>query len=514
MLRFCALVGLLLVSSSGYLSAQKQDWTSYRSRIDNYPSAVYFTGFMSGHLSKGDDLEKAKLDIIEQAKVQLSENIRISIESKITNKMTNVNSISLQEFEKVSQSYSHISVSGLKTDVFIDTRKKEIFAFTWVRKSEVIDHYSNLIQSQFQKIEEQFHLGSDLLRINQIKALRIFYSTKRLFREMEEAQTILVICGLDDTDTLLKAQTQNLKREIAKMTEVINSSKNLSLSELSAFLVASLKMQTGTLKEPIQVSNITYRDSKMSSAFSERFSSLLINDLTNEGFIVADFKGAPYQPKTGNFLSGSYWEEGQDGLQVVMALRKVEDDLNQAILAGEEGWTTIATLINSKLEYKPSNYFYAVEKGKLFSKNEIVNGGAKLEIWTNKGDEGLIYKEGDKLRLLIRMNKIGYIRLINHWADGTQVMLLDNYYIDYRKVNRVIKLPLEWEVTCPCGIEFVQANAQNVEFVPLDTKMKDGFNLITAETKEVIIKNRSYSEEALDTGGFAVEERLVIATID
>lgn len=499
---------------AGESSAQGKDWINYQSRQKNYPSSRYFTGFMSKYLDKDDDLDFERNSIVQQAKAQLSENIKISIESTIINKMTNVNSVSLLEFEKVSQSYSQLTVAGLKTDYFINPRKKEILGFVWVEKKKVIEYYTDLIPNHLRKIEEIDQLGSDIIESSPSDALKLFYSSNTLFKEIEEAQSILVICGIDDLVTLLKEETQALKRTVLKKTEQIKSNKNLTLTELSNFLVTSLKIQVGKMEEKIHVSNITYRDSKIGSEFSERFASLLVAALTEEGFLVAGLETPQSRSKAKYVLSGTYWESNDEGMQVVMTLRRLEEDQSLTVIAGADGWMTLSELMNSKLDYKPANYFAMIEKEKLIKAKAMINGGAKLELWTNKGNEGLIYKEGEKLRLLIRMNKIGYVRLINYWADGTQVLLLDNYYIDYRKVNRILQLPLEWEVACPCGVEFVQANAQHTEFVPLDTKVEDGFSYIVNDLDEVIIRNRADHEKAVTSGGFAVAERLVMATLD
>ncbi|MGL1885511.1 MAG: DUF4384 domain-containing protein [Reichenbachiella sp.] len=512
MLRLLFCTFLILMVGESY--AQGKDWIQYQSRQRNYPATEYFTGFMSKYLDKNDNLDREQGDIVQQAKVQLSESIRISIESKIINKMSNVNTVSLEEFEKVSQSYSQISVAGLNTDYYIDPRKKEILGFAWVEKSKVTAYYTDLVRFTLQEIVEIDLLGTDLIPSNPSEALELFYSSNKLFKQIEEAQSILIICGVNDLEILLKNEAKELKRSIAKKAETIRSNKDLTLTELSAFLITSLKIQVGTIDEKIQVSHVTYRDSGIGSEFSERFSSLLVQELTDEGFIVAGSEPFAGPSKEKYVLSGTYWEDGDKGLQIGLVLHRMEEDNSLTIIAGADGWSTLNELMNLRLDYKPVNYFESVEKEKLFNTEAVINGGAKLELWTNKGDEGLIYKEGEKLRLLIRMNKTGYVRLVNHWADGTQVLLLDNYYIDYRKVNRILRLPLEWEVTCPCGVEFVQASAQSIEFVPLDTKLEDGFSYIENEASDVITRNRSKNEAAVISGGFAVEKRLVLATLD
>jgi len=64
---------------------------------------------------------------------------------------------------------------------------------------------------------------------------------------------------------------------------------------------------------------------------------------------------------------------------------------------------------------------------RIFDKDELVQGKLKVEVWTNKGDDNLIFTEGKRPRFYVRDNKECFIRFIYHLADNQAFLLIDNY---------------------------------------------------------------------------------------
>ncbi|MEP3387391.1 MAG: hypothetical protein ABJO02_04330 [Reichenbachiella sp.] len=467
---------------------------------------------MSSYFGSQEVFEDARHKIIERAKVQLSENINVSIESQIVNKMTNLNSTSVSDFKKVSKSYSSLEVSGLHTDFYFNKKNKEMLAFAWVEKSKVESSYVQIISNSIKELLEINELSEKLMSTNKSEALENLYLTHVIFTKIDRAKAILALCGINDVSILRDDEVQNLRLDISNKIESIRNIKDLTLTALSSYLITSLKLQMEDLEGKIGLLNTTYRNSGFSSEFSEHLTSLLVNDLNKAGLEVV-FQNDKFD-SIDYMLSGTYWESGDSEIQVILYLVSRRGSNKGMIVGSCEGWTSKDQLLKSKLEYKPSNYFSAIEKEKLFHQKKMISDGAKLELWTDKGDEGLIYRTGEKLRLSVRMNKVGYIRLVNHLEDGSQVLLIDNYFISYRKVNRIIELPIELEVACPCGIEFIQANAQDIEFIPIETKNENGFLFIQNNANDLMITYEEYSELAKKNGGFAIQQRVAMATLD
>ena len=167
--------------------------------------------------------------------------------------------------------------------------------------------------------------------------------------------------------------------------------------------------------------------------------------------------------------------------------------------------------ISALLKSLPENFITANTKRKNFAENEIVGGDLNLEVWTNKGTDNLLFSEGDTLRLFLRVNKACYIRFIYYLADGSKVLLLDDYYIGVDKVNKVYKLPEDFICAEPFGAELLLVNAQTEKFEPLNTKEQYGYTFITDELSDVIKKSRGFKK--LKEGIMKAESSTVITTM-
>ena len=88
-----------------------------------------------------------------------------------------------------------------------------------------------------------------------------------------------------------------------------------------------------------------------------------------------------------------------------------------------------------------------------------------IDLFTNYGKENLIFEEGDTLRLYIKANKECFVRFIYHLADGSKVLLLDNFLVERGEVNKLIKIEQEFECYPPFGTEVLQLNAQTSPFI-------------------------------------------------
>jgi len=96
-------------------------------------------------------------------------------------------------------------------------------------------------------------------------------------------------------------------------------------------------------------------------------------------------------------------------------------------------------------------------------------------------------------------------------ADGSKVLLLDDYYIGVDKVNKVYKLPEEFVCAEPFGAEVLLVNAQTEKFERLNTKEQYGYKFITDDLDEVIRKTRGFKKTK--EGVKRAENSIVITTM-
>ena len=132
------------------------------------------------------------------------------------------------------------------------------------------------------------------------------------------------------------------------------------------------------------------------------------------------------------------------------------------------------------LNFKPQNYKQALIEQNAFAEDEFVSG-LQVEMWTNKGSEHLLYTEGETMKVFVRVNRAGHIRLLYILADGRRTLLYDNYYIDQSKVNQVVEIPEEFECAPPFGAEFLVVVARTEIFPPIQTYESDEYHFLSAK---------------------------------
>ena len=143
-----------------------------------------------------------------------------------------------------------------------------------------------------------------------------------------------------------------------------------------------------------------------------------------------------------------------------------------------------------------------------FNKNEVIDGGLSIDAWTNKGKNSLIFRNQEIMNVYIKVNLPSYIRFIYHQADGKRILLLDNYYIDQNKVNQVYKIPYDFEVSEPFGIENLQIIASTEKLPELKT---DENNVIHEQLSVILTKTRGLKIKKQDA--LQAETKLTITTV-
>jgi hypothetical protein len=279
-----------------------------------------------------------------------------------------------------------------------------------------------------------------------------------------------------------------LRVSVDSNINTLRNSNKLSLDEAANFLAFGFSMQSGEMKTPVKLANFTYQDTPMGSPFSRRFRGMLEQSLINQAhYNVVD----PEVKSQGMVLTGSYWEEG-DKLKVTALLR---NETNGDAVASASCYIPIESLQQLSVDFKPENYKDAMTNMKMFAKDEMKGGELQVEVLTNKGKDGQIFSEGEMMKLFVRANRECYLRFIYHLADGSKVLLLDNYYINRDKVNQVYELPYTFECAEPFGVETLQLNAQTEVFEPLTVRSESGYDFIQENTEQILVKTRGFKKK-------------------
>ncbi len=502
---------LLLIISLfffGTINAQEPAWVNFTKRQSLFPNEKYYTGFSACRKDKNESVDDLLIRLKKNATDELGNSVKVTVESVSTMNIINATDKFFQSFKHSSTSFSKVDLIGMETETYYDKKKKTGFAFVYVKKNDLIVYYQNMIGKIKNNIAGKIKAAEQYISMSdEENALKTYYECLPLFREAESAQTIVLLLKASELDI---KEMNDYELKVKKGISSIFKSDQLNLSEVCNFMAYGLKIQTGKFSELIRLGTFTYEDTKMGSPFSRRFAKAFEKELIKEADYKITTKASDPLLKSNQnkfLLTGTYWKEGNN-LKIIAILRNL--NTSQPI-ASAEGLLPLKWLEERGIFYKPENFGEACENMRIFKKNEITNGGMLLDVWTNKGNESPIFEENDTLVFYIRANHECYVRIINYFADGTKVLLVDNLYIGSDKVNKVIKLPKIFYCAPPFGTEVLQANAQTEAFNPLRIKNQQGYDIILGVLDDIISNTRGF--KPLKNEDMRAEKRIIVTTM-
>lgn len=498
----------LIVCSALFLTAQTPEWTQKPQRNLKYPESKYLTGYAENKNQQGEAEDIFLVKMKNYAQTDLVQSVQTHIESASTLNTREINDNFSQLFMLSSVSSSAMTIAGLEFETFYDKKAKTGYAFAYADRAKVIVSYQNkLTQLKTQCTQKlaQVKAGTG----NSAAQLRQLNSCLPLFRETEEAQSLLYALKPSISESELMLTTFNqLKTEVETLKAKLQTTIAPDISEAARMLAFILADQMGEDVKQVRLLNLSYQDTRMGSSFSRRFSKELEQQLQLEAkvSVVSDVTD-PSQGQVPNFITGTYWEEGNT-LKIIVVLKNQQTNKT---LASAETKLELGWLTQNNLNYKPENFQEAYSNMKAFKTGEVTGGGLLADIWTNKGDENLIYSAGDKMKLFVRVNLECYIRVIYHLADGSRVLLVENYYVSSDKVNRVYELPFEFECSEPFGVETLQLNAQTTVFEKLNVTNQNGYDFINDGLDKILVNTRGMKKVTSEV--MKAEKRVVITTM-
>lgn len=504
------ILSLLFLFTCQYNNAQTPKWAVDSIRIKEYPESDFIVAFVSEQNRNKEELPKLQAKLIDLATTNLVQSIQTTITAISTINTIEMDNKLHQTFQQSSTSASNLKVTGLKSESAYDKKSKTVYAIVYAKRSDLSKHYNEVVKRNLTLINEKI---TAIIKLNDSnsrdEALKFITECQTLFREAEEAQTLLVAINKTASDDLIKYNDYSkLRGELDKQSGKIRKAENLTFDEAASIISAELTLQKAILVAPIKLSYFTFQETGMNSPFSRRMQVLLEQKLIASGINIDNSVNLNQASSSkGTLISGTYWEEGSS-IRVVCIIRNIETGKP---IASSEVKLSAEKLAQANLQTKPENFQDAYANMRVFSKGEIEGGDLNIEIWTNKGSDNLIFTEGEHMKLSVRANKECYLRVIYHLADGQKVLLLDNYYISTDKVNKVYELPYEFECAEPFGVETLQLNAQELAFGGLRTKNQDGYEFIVDDMQTILIGTRGMKK--VNKNELKAERRITITTM-
>lgn len=498
---------LFLAFNVGLLAQKEPNWTNPGYRNMKFPEEEYLIGYSQyknqDDLTQEDFLEKLK----GYSQNELVQSVTTTIQSASSISINEENDNYSELFKMSSVSTSGMDIAGLNFETYYNKRSKYGYAFAYARKDKVLAFYKGKLKKGKSKIQQKIQLARSLQN-QQTRQLMELNSCYTEFRNVEEAQSIIYALkpGIN-TSNLYFEDFKKLKNELEKLKSSLEKESVASLDEVASLLSFTFKKQIPQNIKTVRLLNLSYQDTRMASPFSRRFTQTFEQKLNSiAGLVVISNIASQSEDNVNYLLTGTYWEEGEK-IKIIMVLKDMKKG---ATVASAEAKLDVSWFTSNRVEFKPENFEQALATMKAFKFNDLKSSGLMVDFWTNKGDENIIFTKDETVRINVMANRECYIRIIYYFADGTKTLLLDNYFINAENVNKVYKLPQEFECAPPFGVETIQLNAQTEPFEKLKTEDYSGYEVIVEELDEILKKNRGIKQKK---DAQSAEKRLIVTTM-
>ena len=509
-LPFLLLISLLLIPTTAQANKAQHtgkintpDWVVTFGKSQKYPASRYLVGFGSS-TGKGSEASQIAQD---NALADVSRTIVVNIKSLVSTAKEGTNQQFLQYVSSVTQSSTSIQLMGLQIEQYVDDSpiNPTTYALAYASRAElnrIYDKKRTTLRDQIKRIIAGAQAAERNSRM--AEAVTKYLSLYPLYEESKEAEMILLVAKQSSSiDAAFEelagsnVSSEGQQPSLMSQTEVTNrldqllSQSMTSVDDVARAVVFQLSKQVRQPEGKILVTPFTYQDTKISSPFARYFRASLETQVgqmvkwnpvnQTSGFKpkstqitrdLAKYSGAEW------LLSGTYWEQGEK-IKLMATMRDVNTG---KALAGAEVLFDADLLKPLNLDFKPQNFSSALIEQKAFAEGEFISDQLQVEVWTNKGNENLLFTKGETMKVYVRVNRESHIRLLYILAGGQRTLLYDDLYIDQSKVNHVVEVPEEFECAPPFGAEMLVVVARTEKFEPLDTVKRNGYLFLKAST--------------------------------
>jgi hypothetical protein len=502
---------------------KKPDWVVNYGQATEFPADRYLTGFGS---AAGIDQQSQQV-AQDNARADLSRQVVVKISNSISNQQQETETDLVQQFSSVTHSTSSLQVMGLKSEVYLDDHRKHptAYALTYIRRTDLVGLYQREKERVQKEIGQLIRLAESNLEQKEL-ALQYYFQTLPLFEKLTESRTVLLSVG---ASSLLDRQEQDdvlpSKNEIWDRIQQLALFEIKHLEDVAGAIQFQFNQQFQAPKAGLLVIPFYYQDTKLCSQFARYLKQTLESKLSQSVPPTGQFQarsvsfsrdlaaasGADY------IITGSYWEE-TERLRVLAQCR----ELKSGTVVASTSVEFASDLLPAAMQLKPENFQSAMAQQMAFAQQIIDSDQFQLEVWTDRGQDALLYGQGELMKIYLRSNRPCYVRLIYILADGQKTLLLDNLPINAESVNRSLSVnelkDLDFECAAPFGAEMLVAVGRTDQFDPLKTVEKDGYYFLPVNQPEEVAylsrDVRGFKRRQRDDASIQqTESKLMITTV-
>lgn len=469
------LLSLLLAADPG----ANPDWVTSGGTSGKYSLRTHLVGFGA---AEGSDVDAAR----DQAARQVAQQISVRIESQASDVSAEKNGKGTYATTVFTKATTDVRISGLKYETHASGGKTYVLAFV-ARAQAASDRRAERDRAWAEAKETLARADRARAAKQETDAIRAYLAARTLYAEVMEHEAVArAIGGADDKSAALNDEVAAANAKIDEQVASALKTATATLEDCEASLGLQLSQQGVATGSKVVVAPLTYGTTSYSSVFGRTVATDL------EGKIARSKLLGPQLQTRQLAIKGSYADLG-DSVRVIVVAREV--DSGRAVASGEASVKKAA--LPKDLSLVPQNLQQALVDQKILAQGEEVSGDLRVEVWTSKGTNNVVFSAKEEMKVFMRVNKPCYVRLVYLLASGMKVPLAQAYYIDQSKVNFAVEYPDTFEVTAPFGIERLHAVAFTEKPEPLPTvqQIVEGEKYDVVTETQALVKHRGIQKK-------------------
>ncbi len=456
--RWAAALGTVLALA--VLSGARSEPPEWRS----YPPELYLLG---RGVSADPDAQERLQQVKDDALADLVKSVRVKVTSEVRIQRREDEHAFESLVECQSTSSASMEIHGVQFLTSEEGGMLEALAYLARDDAARIHHAQadKLTRSIYAQLDNARRLAHEGKHTD---ALNTYSSVYPLYGQLEDAQAVILVAGSTVPETDFSRES------IAREVDALEDAPLASLDEAARLLVRRLD-RSDQVGDQVLVQPFTYAETQFPSPFSRHFLRMietLLSGRTVEQVRSAQPKSIDHvrevarQSGAKTVLRGAYREVGD----IVRVYALVVDIETGKRVSAADVAIPKTLVVEENLDLRPQNFEEAQLDAGTLGEGEVLSGSLRLELWTDRGSESLLFEEEDIYRVYVRANRHCTLRLIYHLADRTGVVMYEDYSIATNMANKVVEIPDQFRVVPPFGAEMIQAVAYTAAPPPLKTR--------------------------------------------
>lgn len=478
--------GLLVPAPA--LARKAPDWVERNGTSPAYPASRFLIGFAEAE--GGDEaIESAK----QQAVGDLARQISVQIESSVVDVTREANGRLENDLTSQIRATSDIRLDGVRFETH--RKRKKAWALAVLERLPAAAARRKQRDQALLMTRECLDAAAreeDAGRSSQ--ALAGYRSCRTSLNEALEHEAIAAALSrgglLEDT---VGSQLASFTTRINARVRAIPHEDARSIRGAAESLAAQLASRGIGRGRPIQVAPFSYQGRDISSPFGREIALALES-------AIGRTDPRPGTARPGVVVLRGTYREGDADFQLRVNAKHAETG---ELLASAE-IVLARSAVPSTLETRPANFDRFAAAADKLAGGDVVSGDLRVELRTNKGSQGLVFDEGEELKVYVRVNQPAWIRLIYVLTSGDHVPITQEWFVDEAQVNRLVQYPASFEIVAPFGVEMLHAMASTERPPKLVTESV----VIDGETYQVL---RDGADQVVRTRGLARKKKQEVA---